>query len=223
MANTWVIGNAENSIGEAVQTLLHKEGFGPVTGTGTEVDVTSPKTLENFLIQNGPFDDVVYCAGIASLQWIKDLDPIDIMQVFDVNVFGFMNVIKALVTTQTVGNVVVVVSDASHQPMRGSMAYCTSKAALHQAVRVAARELAPKWRINGVSPAAVEGTRMTAWIDENVPKFRGWKPDQAKEYELASLPMKRRITREETAQGIVDVLFGVKYMNGAIVPLTGGK
>jgi len=143
--------------------------------------------------------------------------------VFDVNVFGFFNVLNQLLARQEGGNVLALVSDSSHTPMRGSMAYCTSKAALHQAVRVAARELSPEWRVNGVSPSIVAGTRMTKFVDETVPGFRGWDPEKAAEYEKSMVPIGRRATKLEVARVMLDVLMGPAFMTGSIVEMTGGK
>jgi NAD(P)-dependent dehydrogenase (short-subunit alcohol dehydrogenase family) len=222
----WVIGNARMSIGEAVvgelmrRTLLEDTD---IIGTGTEVDVRYWSKVVDFVSDHGPFTDVVYGAGIPSLQYIKDLNRSVVTALFEINVMGFMAVMHALVNNQEKGNVVALVSDSSHVAMRGSIAYCTSKAALHQAVRVAARELAPDWRVNGVSPSIVAGTRMTDYIDVTVPEFRGWTSEQAKQYEQQSVPMGRRASKSEVADVICDVLFGPEFMTGSIVEMTGGK
>lgn len=221
---TWIIGNAEGSIGHALEEMLHGKNSGHhVIGTGTEVDMRVPDKVQDWVDKHGPFNNVVYCAGIARLEWIKDLNLAETMNVFGVNVFGFMTMLKAVTTTQGHGNIVALVSDSSHVAMRGSMAYCTSKAALHQAVKVAARELAPHWRVNGVSPSIVAGTRMTKFIDETVPGFRGWDPDKAKEYESSLVPIGRRATKLEVARVLLDVMMGPDFMTGSIVEMTGGK
>ena len=63
---TWIIGNTEGSIGATLQEMMATNGT--VIGTGTEVDVRDQFNLNDFLVDEGPFDNVVYCAGIASLQ-----------------------------------------------------------------------------------------------------------------------------------------------------------
>jgi NAD(P)-dependent dehydrogenase (short-subunit alcohol dehydrogenase family) len=69
----------------------------------------------------------------------------------------------------------------------------------------------------------VEGTAMTKYIDETIPKFRGWTPEYAREYERASVPSGRRATLEEVAETIRWVLLGPEQMTGAIIKINGGK
>jgi 2,3-dihydro-2,3-dihydroxybenzoate dehydrogenase len=75
-----------------------------------------------------------------------------------------------------VKRVVVVGSDAAWREMRTSVAYCASKAALHQAVRVIARERASEeFAINVVAPGMTEPTGMQEYVDESVPMIRKWR------------------------------------------------
>lgn len=218
----WVVGNAEGSIGETIARRSPSK-YEEIIGTGREVDVRDWSALDEFVAKQGPFDHVAYCAGIAGLHWIPEMEEYDLEEIFAVNVFGFIGTMAALSANQKGGRVVAVVSDAARTPMRGSMAYCTSKAALEMAVRCAARELAPVWQVNGVSPSAVDGTRMTEWIDRSVPEFRGWSMTEARMYELATIPMKRRAQKQEVAQVVLDVLNGPDFLTGSIITLTGGK
>lgn len=197
----------------------------------SEVDVTRDTDLFDYVSNNGPYDFAVYAAGIASLQWIDDFMPADpyldfpeFTKVYDVNVFGFLRLLTALKRTQADGGrILAIVSDAATTPMRGSMAYCTSKAALSMAVRCAAREMGPEWCVNGLSPSAVEGTPMSDWIDKMVPVFRGWEPEQARSYEVGAIPKGRRVTTDEVAAMAVSILTGPDFLTGSIIQLTGGK
>lgn len=223
MIKVWVVGNAEGSIGEAVQKDIEARGW-KVIGTNREdLNVARWDKVELFCEDQGPFNYIAYCAGVADLAWVSDLNKNTVDAVFQVNVIGFMGVMRALSITQEEGSVCAIVSDAAKVPMRGSMAYCSSKAALEQAIKVAAREMAPKWRVNGVSPSAVDGTKMTEFIDGQVPLFRGWTPTKAKAYEMASIPMKRRARKTEVADVIVQTLLGPEFLTGSIISLTGGK
>lgn len=221
---TWVVGAGEGSIGETIADVINtNSGRMTVHSTAMELDVREWNRLDNFVEEHGPFDWVVYCAGIPRLEWIKDANQMAVENVFETNVGGFIGVMKALVNYQSKGNVVVLSSDAARVPMRGSIAYCSSKAALSQAVRVAARELAPGWRINAISPAMVDDTNMTAFMDEMIAPFRGWEPEFARQYEESMVPMGRRATKKEIAQLVLDILKGPQFMTGSIVDITGGK
>jgi NAD(P)-dependent dehydrogenase (short-subunit alcohol dehydrogenase family) len=190
-----------------------------------ELDVRYPSSVEGYINVKGPYDQVVYCAGFNLLEMIGSLDGY--LDVIDINYVGFIRVLDALMQPRIEKppcNIVAIVSDASRVAMRGSIAYCSSKAGLAHAIRCAARELSEYgWRVNGVSPTVVAGTPMTAYIDATVPQFRGWTPDQARAYEQSSIPIKRRVFIEEVVQVVLQVLEGPAAMTGSIIEITGGK
>lgn len=226
MNHLWVVGgDSPDSIGESIMLMATEIGvFDKVSGTGQHcVDVRSAESIHWFINECGPFTHVAYCAGIASLQYIDQLDIQEVANVFDTNVFGFMRVMRSLALTHPGGRVCAITSDASRVPMRGSMAYCSSKAALNMAIKQAARELAPNWSINGVAPAMVDDTNMTRWIDATVPEFRGWTEEYAREYETMNIPMGRRALKDEVAAVVLTTLLGPSFMTGSIIDITGGK
>lgn len=169
--------------------------------------------------------DVVYCAGVNYLDRIEHVDELDLWNTFNVNVLGFIRMLRVVLKHWDSGqlNVVAVASDAARTPMRNSIAYCSSKAALVQAVRVAARELAPRVRVNAVSPAIIDGTPMTTAIDAAVRLQRGWTEEEALAYERSLIPMGRRATKEEVCEVILQTLAGPEFLTGANIEITGGK
>lgn len=190
-----------------------------------ELDVTIQREVREYIGEAGPFDYIVYTAGINQLKWVSDLDMADLEWTYSVNLFGFILVCgaqaKAFPEHET--RAITVVSDSSHTPMRGSIAYCSSKAALVMAIKCLARELAPTWSVNGISPGIIEDTPMTDYIDSTVPGFRGWDPDKARAYENSMIPMGRRATKAEVSHLLMDALKAPAYMSGNITELTGGK
>jgi NAD(P)-dependent dehydrogenase (short-subunit alcohol dehydrogenase family) len=154
--------------------------------------------------------------------WIDEMSTRLAGCIYDVNVLGFMRVLRAAVHTGC-RSIVAISSDAATRPMRTSMAYCASKAALDMCVKCAARELAPEIRVNAVSPGMTLGTAMTEYIDKTVPAMRGWTPEEAWEYEHSQIPAGRRARPEEIAQVVYDVLVGPEYMTGSIVTINGGR
>jgi 3-oxoacyl-[acyl-carrier protein] reductase len=194
------------------------------------LDVRYVAQIKGYVRHEGPFQYIVYSAGVNKLMWARDIDTLDMDDIFDINVRGFIQVIHAclqfhprIISEDTRVSVVAVSSDAAHIPMRGSVAYCASKAALEQAVRCLARELAPVYRVNAVAPGMVAGTAMTEYIDRTLPSFRGWTEEFAREYEHMGTPTGKRATIEEVAEAIAWVLLGPEQMTGAIVPINGGR
>lgn len=188
-----------------------------------DFDITSSVDLLKAMNFHQP-TDVVYSVGINRLDWIKDISLEDFRRVMDVNVWGFLSLIKALDSVGYPVNVVAVTSDAAWRPMRTSAVYCASKAALEMAVRIASREYAPKgWRVNAVAPGKVDNTVMTRYVDETVPELRGWSPEQAEAYEISSSPLGRKISRWEVADVIAQVLLGPAAQTGEIIAVNGGR
>lgn len=215
------------------------------TPTVHDLDVTRKRSIDWFFQSVGDtfFDEIVYCAGVNRLGFIGNLFPDKVNECFDVNVVGFIRLLDKIVERQgsfhvkpkishdyntyrpvnPVCSIVAIVSDSAYVPMRGSIAYASSKAALAHAIRCAARELAPAYRVNGVAPSTVEDTPMTAAIDEQIPKLRGWTLEKAREYEESLVPMHRRVGKEEVARLTADILEGPDFLTGETVKISGGK
>lgn len=194
-----------------------------------EVDVMDVPRLEEFaqtLWETGHKNvDLIYCAGINSLGKIGELNGEELMRHYAVNVAGFIMTLNAFKITHGGSrvNVTAIVSDSSRVPMRGSIMYASSKAALAHAVRCAARELAPTWRVNGISPGVVADTPMTDYIDEVVPTLRGWTLEEAQSYERSMIPMGRRADKAEVAEAALWATRGPEFMTGSIIDIAGGK
>jgi NAD(P)-dependent dehydrogenase (short-subunit alcohol dehydrogenase family) len=229
MTITWVVGGT-SGIGRACAELLEEVPGRRVIATGNEVDVRDPDALFNFFLTNPilvqcedeRITDLIYSVGVNHLEWSQIVDPAVVLDLYHVNVVGLINVLQVV---PRVRRVVVVGSDAAWREMRTSVAYCASKAALHQAVRVIARERASEdFAINVVAPGMTEPTDMQQYVDERVPLIRKWSPDQARKYEESQIPMKRRANVNEVASVVVStLLMPTPYLNGAIIPVNGGR
>lgn len=231
----WVLGVGYLNLGQMVLDMGHQadEGlrYDGMLGTDEQTgDVCSDVHLLSKARQirkenPGHVLDVVYCAGVNRLSAIKDVDEIELWETFNVNVMGFIRLMKVLVNVygEDGANVVAVASDAARNAMRNSINYCASKAALVQAVRVAARELAPAYRINAISPAIIDATPMTMDIDIEVQQQRGWTEEEARAYERTMIPMGRRAEKYEVAQVILSTLIGPDFLTGSNIEITGGK
>jgi NAD(P)-dependent dehydrogenase (short-subunit alcohol dehydrogenase family) len=227
MPKIWVIGGT-SGIGRAVVERCAVMGDDVKATSENQVDVRQYLEISGYFHLESWFDGVVYSAGVNGLSWIKDLDPFSAENMLNVNVLGFMRLLQVVAEYNAAGghqcrSVVAISSDAATRPMRTSMAYCASKAALEMAVRCAARELAPDTRVNAVSPGMIEGTEMTKYIDAAVPEIRGWTPDEAARYEASQVPVGRRGLTDEVAEVVFDVLHGPDFMTGSIVTVNGGR
>lgn len=135
LGRIWVIGGSGGIGCEIMRKLLMDQE--DAISTDESVDVRKFADLRRFVSRNGPFDTIVYCAGINYLDWSSTINTAEMQDLFDVNVTGL---VRALQVEPDAGNVCVIGSDAAWRPMRTSVAYCASKAALHMALQVIARE-----------------------------------------------------------------------------------
>jgi len=169
---------------------------------------------------------VVYSAGVTALDWLGDATYMDFKRIMDINVYGFINVLQGLLDLGTGEHrsIVAITSDAAWRPMRTSLNYCASKAALEMAVRVAARELAPRgWKVNAVAPGKVSDTPMTEYVDKRVMELRGWTAEEAEDRELVSTTLGRMVHPAEVAMVVVSTLLGPQAQTGAVIPVNGGR
>ena len=109
------------------------------------------------------------------------------------------------------GGSVVAVGDAhaGDIPVRGFAAYLMSKAALAQAVRQMAAEMAPAVRVNGVLPGVVD------W-PESIDAAR-------REAILARIPLARAGEPADVARLVRFLCLEATFMTGALVPVDGGR
>ena len=232
-------GNSEGGIGEACASWFSVDPrYSDVNWYVPSIDLLdiSSDTATNGIydyvesLKNTPefdgFDYVLYAAGENHLEWAVDVSISQMDSMYRVNVFGFVSLLGDLRTgfPDRPFSAVAISSDAATTPMRGSVMYCSSKAALDMVVKTLAREWAGDgYRINAVAPGMVDDTPMSRYIEKSVPNFRGWTHQEAFRYERSMQPMGRRADKMEVACAVADVLHGPRYLNGAIVPLTGAK
>lgn len=231
MRPLWVIGGT-SGIGAATVEIAGEMDRNIMVSGENQCDVREELDIQNawdyFLktVDHESNDvEVVYCAGINRLDMFGAIDPTDMSDVFDVNVMGFIRVLDVMARSSINGlRMVAVSSDAATRPMRGSVNYCASKAALDMAVKCAAREMGPRgWRVNAVSPGMTAPTGMSDYIDERVPELRGWSRERAADYELRQAVIPRRATPYEVGTLIMQTLEAPDYLNGSVITINGGR
>lgn len=96
-------------------------------------------------------------AGVGSFGPIRSMSVDEWDRVHRVNVRAALVGLRECAEAMTDGGAIVAVSSISaFTAERGMAAYSTSKAALSQLVRVAARELGPRITVNAVAPGATD-------------------------------------------------------------------
>ncbi len=156
-----------------------------------------------------PIDACVFNAA-----YIPDRSPFDedmqFEQVFRINVEGNFRCVQVILPYLNKNTSFVFVgSQSAVSGGNQHCAYAMSKAAIHRMVQSLSFELAPYKRVNGVSPGVIKTARHDSdWL-KNVTK---------------EIPLKRVGESEEVAQVILWLLSDeASYVNGAIIPVTGGR
>lgn len=220
--SVWIPGGTSGIGLACAQHILRamSSDDGVVHVTGADVDVRHPLELKHFTQDKPDITEVVYSVGINHLDWSWTIHEDDALKVLEVNVIGLINVLRSAPAAR---RVVVIGSDAAWRPMRTSVAYCASKAALHMAAQVIARERSDEdFCINVVAPGKVEGTPMTQYVDQ---RSRELRPDMDHiAYQRSQIPSGEFVTVEEVAQVVGWLLYAApESMTGAIIPVNGAR
>lgn len=109
------------------------------------------------------------------------------------------------------GAIVNIVDIHAERPLKGYPLYCAAKAGLLGLTRALALELAPRVRVNGVAPGAIE------WPDD------GQFPPQERERIVAHTLLGRVGSPADIARTVRFLLFDAPYVTGQILSVDGGR
>ncbi len=195
----WIVG-ASSGIGQATAAALHRQGARVVVSArkaqaldafvlahpGSQaltLDVTDPQTVNAAaaqLLAQGPLDGVLYCAGHYTAMRADALDVPDMLRHFEVNYFGALYVLHALVPAlmaQGHGHISLIGSVAGYRGLPQSLAYGPTKAALINLTETLYQDLHDKGvGVSLINPGFVQ-TPLTASNTFTMPALLT--PDQA--------------------------------------------
>ncbi|MFM7211779.1 MAG: SDR family NAD(P)-dependent oxidoreductase [Actinomycetota bacterium] len=156
------------------------------------VDVRDGDTVTSAIASHVSADGIDALANVAGVYPPTTLDTYTdelYRRIFDVNVFGLLNVTRAAVPHMPVGSAVVnFASVDAFTVSRGQLLYGASKAAVVMLTKSLALELAPKGiRVNGIAPGWVDtpGNAATGRMAEaaaSIPLGRVAQPDEIAEW-----------------------------------------
>lgn len=198
----------------------------------TGVDVTCERSIScaliNLVSDQGvnEVDCLINCAGVNYINWHEDTPLGEWDRLMNTNARSMWLVTKILINSGQMANpstICNIVSNASHIPMTNSAAYNASKGAAHILTLQMARELKKRHNITvfGVSPNKLHSTKMSEYIAGRVCELRGWTPEEATKYQLASLPAGEETDPSTLAEFVTFLLSSRqrhKFLNGCIIP-----
>lgn len=157
--------------GAALATTAQLIGNAPYFPLDVRDEAEVQRTIARIESEHGPIDSLAHVAGVLETGSILDTTPAAWHQVFDVNVYGLVSVLRAVGTRmrdRQRGSIVVVGSNAAGVPRVGMGAYGASKSAAEMIVRVLGLELAEFGiRANIVAPGSTDtAMQRSLWTDE---------------------------------------------------------
>ncbi|CAA0125744.1 putative oxidoreductase [BD1-7 clade bacterium] len=194
-----IITGASSGIGEATAKIFSQDGH-PLLLLARRVDRLTALALPDTLCENvdvtdgnafeaairkaeaqyGPADALINNAGVMLLSPFDEQDPIEWKTMFDVNVLGLMNGMKAVLGSMKArrsGTIINISSIAGRKTFPNHTAYCGTKFAVH-AISESVREEAAgsDVRVITIAPGAVETELLSHTTSDNlIEDYEDWK------------------------------------------------
>ena len=151
-------------IGSAIADLFRERGDVVVSTGRAEIDLASPPSIDRFFaIHSNSFEVLVHSAGINNPKPFDQLTREDINTVFEVNLGGFLGVLKHIEPhlRKQGGRVLAISSIYGFLSRHGRLPYAVSKHGLVGAIKTLAIELGRHGvLVNSLSPGFI-ATRLT--------------------------------------------------------------
>lgn len=174
-------------------------------------------------------DTLVLNAGVTKIDFLERQGLEDFDHVMRVNLYTPFLLTQAWMRERrrreinTPGRCVVTTTMGTTFALRGSSAYCASKAGLEMMVKVWAKEYAGKTPVTFlcVAPGGVDGTKMVEDVIEGLMRTRGMTREEAEKYNRQS-PLGRNMTFEELWK-VYDFAINQapEYMSGSVLKMSG--
>ncbi|MGE0237078.1 MAG: SDR family NAD(P)-dependent oxidoreductase [Parvibaculaceae bacterium] len=174
-----------------------------------------PRAIETM----GGLDILVYAAGLCEPCLVKDLTVERFKQHLDVNLTGNFIVARAAALHMNDGRggaIVNFASELAHIGMGYYVHYCAAKAGVVGLTMALAAEMAPKVRVNAVSPGPIDTPMLAAEIEW----FGG--TQEVIDGAIGRVPLKRFASPEEVAKAVLFLIADAPYATGSALRLDGG-
>jgi 3-oxoacyl-[acyl-carrier protein] reductase len=178
-------------------------------------DVSKENEIKQALTEVSCIDILINSAGINVSKTFDNLTDSDWKIIYDINVFGLVNVTRHVVPimkrSQSVGKIINIASVKGLYASVGRVAYASSKAAVINLTTGLAKELAPKILVNAVAPGFTS-TEMTnnTWSDR-IKK------------QVDNILLKRMANPREIAEVVLFLSSGAnEYITGQTINIDGG-
>ncbi len=168
-----LVTGSSRGIGAAIARLATRDGFEVILHGSREsrelielstalscryvvFDVSAEDQVKRAASEVSDLYALVNSAGVNISKSFIDLTDIDWKKIYDVNVFGLVNVVRhfspIILSTSGVGKIINIASVKGCNSSVGRLGYASSKAAVMNITAGLAKELAPDILVNAVAP-----------------------------------------------------------------------
>jgi 3-oxoacyl-[acyl-carrier protein] reductase len=159
-----LITGGKGDIGSAIVQKFQANKHIVYAPSSKELDLSSDKSIDNYLMNIQNIDIFIHCAGINNPQDFDSLSLYNINNTMNINTFSAVKILKYLLPimqNKQYGRIVLVSSLWSQQAKKGRIAYAMSKSALDSLTRGIAIEYGKdNILINSVLPGFID-TKLT--------------------------------------------------------------
>ena len=146
-----ILTGSSGGIGSAILQELRDNEIDVVEINSKEIDLS-----KDFEIKSVPVDGLIYCAGINRVNVHDEISDQDMIDIMNVNTFGFTRLCKK-VQFNDGANIVAIGSLYATETRVGRLSYTMSKHAMFGAVKTLALEMAfNRTKVNMVSPGFID-------------------------------------------------------------------
>lgn len=202
-------GEKADSLGDDLNKIGAKRLF-------IKADLTRPDDIEKIFEETerfSPVDILINAAAVFKAQPEQKHPDDFISQIFAVNFFAAMNMAQkfaALVKKQntSIAKIINMTDAMANNPSKTFAVYNASKAALQEATKQLAKQLAPKIMVNAVAPGIV------TWPEGA--------SEEKKQKILAKIPA-GRIAKPDDIISAIKFLIQNDYITGQVITVDGGR
>ncbi len=212
---TILITGSSRGIGAAIAKLAEKYGAKVILHGRETFDVSDEEAVEREISKLPSIDILINNAGINPSKTFLELSSKDWKDIFDTNVFGLVNVSRAVLKgmmKRKKGKIVNIASIKAYNTTSGKPAYAASKAAVMRITSSMAEEFAPYGiLVNAVAPGFVETEMTKASMSPKI------------EAQIKKIPLKRMAQPEEIAEAVLFLASDkANYITGQTLLVDGG-